>query len=67
MLKDRYKITQDMLKKVAEIDEFKGAWMKLKLLSSSILPQLEQSVLLQSAGSSTRIEGSQMSDKDNEV
>ncbi|OGY69611.1 MAG: hypothetical protein A3H61_04820 [Candidatus Jacksonbacteria bacterium RIFCSPLOWO2_02_FULL_44_20] len=64
MQKDRYKLTQDILKKVAEIDEFKGAWMKLKLLHSHILPQLEWVALLQSSASSTRIEGSEMSDKD---
>lgn len=64
MQKDRYNLTQDILKKVAEIDEFKGEWMKLKLLHSHILPQLERVALLQSTASSTRIEGSEMSDKD---
>lgn len=64
MQKDRYNLTQDILKKVAEIDEFKGAWTKLKLLHSHILPQLERVALLQSTASSTRIEGSEMSDKD---
>jgi Fic family protein len=64
LLKDRYQITQDILKKVAEVDQFKGEWQRIKLLHPHILKQLEKITLIQSTASSTRIEGSQMSDKE---
>lgn len=67
MPKDRYKITQDILKKVAEIDEFKGAWQRIKLLYPHELTKLRKITVIESTGSSTRIEGSQMSDEDIEA
>lgn len=63
----RYTITQDILKKVSKIDEFKGEWQRIKLLYPHILKQLEKITLIESTASSTRIEGSQMSDKDVEA
>ncbi|MBI4359644.1 MAG: Fic family protein [Candidatus Jacksonbacteria bacterium] len=64
MQKDRYKLTQDILKKVAEIDEFKGEWQRITLLYPHDLEKLKKITTIESAGSSTRIEGSQMSDED---
>lgn len=56
-------ITQEILKLVAEIDEFKGAWRALKTLAPDRLAALKKVATIESIGSSTRIEGSKLSDK----
>lgn len=53
-----------MLQKIAQIDEYKGLWRGSEKMSPHVLNQLKTSVIITSTGSSTRIEGSQMSDKE---
>ncbi|EKE21945.1 MAG: Fic family protein [uncultured bacterium] len=55
-------LTQEILQKISKIDEFKGLWRGSIRLSPQILGRLKRSVIITSTGSSTRIEGSKMSD-----
>jgi Fic family protein len=57
-------ITPEMLSLIAEIDEFKGAWQLLGRLTPERLQQLKKVATIESIGSSTRIEGSKLSDRD---
>lgn len=57
-------ITPEILKLIAEVDEFKGQWRALKTLSPETLNQLRQVATIESIGSSTRIEGSRLSDRE---
>jgi Fic family protein len=52
----------DLVKLVAEIDEFKGRWEALKTLSPDRLSALRKIATIESVGSSTRIEGAKLSD-----
>ncbi|MEM7402398.1 MAG: Fic family protein [Myxococcota bacterium] len=58
------RITQDILGFIAEIDEFKGAWRALETLAPERLNALRHVATIESIGSSTRIEGSKLSDRD---
>lgn len=49
---------------IARIDEVKGRWRAGSRLTPSLLTTLRQSVLITSAGASTRIEGSRLSDEE---
>ncbi len=53
-----------MLSLIAEIDEFKGAWRALGTLAPDRLTALRRVATIESIGSSTRIEGSRLSDQD---
>jgi Fic family protein len=53
-----------MLSLVAEIDEFKGAWRALGTLAPERLSALRRVATIESIGSSTRIEGSRLSDRE---
>ncbi|MEO0398144.1 MAG: DUF977 family protein [Pseudomonadota bacterium] len=55
-------ITPALLKLIAEIDEFKGQWTALKTLAPERLSALRHVATIESIGSSTRIEGSRLSD-----
>jgi len=55
-------ITPDLLKLIAEIDEFKGAWRVTRHLSPERLQSLRHVATIESIGSSTRIEGAKLSD-----
>lgn len=55
-------ITPKMLSLIAEIDEFKGAWRALGTLAPERLSALRRVATIESIGSSTRIEGSKLSD-----
>lgn len=57
-------INQDILNLIAEIDEFKGAWRALGTLAPERLSALRRIATIESIGSSTRIEGSKLSDRD---
>ena len=57
-------ITPQMLSLVAEIDEFKGAWRALGTLAPERLSALRRVATIESIGSSTRIEGSRLSDRE---
>ncbi len=57
-------ITPEVLSLIAEIDEFKGAWRALGTLAPERLSALRRVATIESIGSSTRIEGSKLSDRD---
>jgi Fic family protein len=57
-------ITPEFLSLVAGIDEFKGAWRALGTLAPDRLSALLRVATIESIGSSTRIEGSKLSDRD---
>ena len=61
---DTIQITPEILSLVAEIDEFKGAWRALGTLAPERLSALRRVATIESIGSSTRIEGSKLSDRD---
>lgn len=61
---DTLQINQDILTLIAEIDEFKGAWRALGTLAPERLSALRRVATIESIGSSTRIEGSKLSDRD---
>ena len=50
-------ITKDILRLVAEVDEFKGEWKALGNLAPDRLKALKKIATIESVGSSTRIEG----------
>jgi Fic family protein len=58
------KITPEILAVIAEIDEFKGAWRALGTLAPERLSALRRVATIESIGSSTRIEGSKLSDRE---
>jgi Fic family protein len=47
---------------LGEIDEFKGHWRRVKELNADRLSELRRITTIESAGSSTRIEGAELSD-----
>jgi Fic family protein len=57
-------ITPEILSLVARIDEFKGAWRALGTLAPDRLSALRRVAMIESIGSSTRIEGSKLSDRE---
>ena len=57
-------ITSDQLKRIARIDEFKGAWRSLGTLAPDRLSALRRIATIESIASSTRIEGSKLSDRE---
>ena len=57
-------ITPEFLGLIAEIDEFKGAWKALGTLAPERLSALRRVATIESIGSSTRIEGSKLSDSE---
>lgn len=57
-------ITPEILNLIAGIDEFKGAWRALGTLAPDRLSALRRVATIESIGSSTRIEGSRLSDRD---
>lgn len=62
-MKDPYLyLTPDIVKLVAEIDEFKGRWQALENLSPERLSALRKVATVESVGSSTRIEGAKLTD-----
>jgi Fic family protein len=61
---DTIQITPELLSLIAEIDEFKGAWRALGSLAPERLSALRRVATIESIGSSTRIEGSHLSDRD---
>ncbi len=60
-------ITPEILKLISEIDEFKGAWRALGTLAPERLSALRHVATIESIGSSTRIEGSKLSDREVEA
>src|SRR3546814_10887929 len=61
---DSLQITPEILRLIARIDEFKGAWRALGTLAPDRLSALRRVATIESIGSSTRIEGSKLSDRE---
>ena len=61
---DTIRITPEMLALLSEIDEFKGAWRALGTLAPERLSALRRIATIESIGSSTRIEGSKLTDRE---
>jgi Fic family protein len=58
------RIDPEILGLIAGIDEFKGAWRALGMLAPDRLSALRRVATIESIGSSTRIEGSKLSDRE---
>ena len=63
MLPPAFLITPEILRLVAELDEFKGQWRMMRSLSPEKLTSLRKVATIESVGSSTRIEGSKLTDR----
>lgn len=61
---DTLQISPEVLRLIARIDEFKGAWRALGTLAPDRLSALRRVATIESIGSSTRIEGSRLSDRE---
>jgi len=61
---DTLQITSEILSLIARIDEFKGAWRALGTLAPDRLSALRRVATIESIGSSTRIEGSRLTDRE---
>jgi len=68
MIKDRLnkriKLSNEIILKIAQIDELKGRWIGSLSLDPKILHQLKKTVIIMSSASSTRIEGAKMTDQE---
>lgn len=64
MILETLTITEDILFIIAELDEFKGAWRALGRLAPERLSALLHVATIESIGSSTRIEGARLSDRE---
>ena len=58
------RITDEFLQIIAELDEFKGAWKAIGRIAPEQLTNLRRVATIESVGSSTRIEGARLSDRD---
>lgn len=56
--------TNELLRLVAEIDEYKGAWQAISRIAPDRLSRLRRVATIESIGSSTRIEGATLSDRE---
>jgi Fic family protein len=61
---DTISVTQELLALLSEIDEFKGAWRALGTIAPQRLNALRRVATIESIGSSTRIEGSKLTDRE---
>lgn len=61
---DTIQITPELLALISEVDEFKGAWRALGTLAPERLKALRNVATIESIGSSTRIEGSKLTDRE---
>jgi Fic family protein len=60
-------ITPDMLRLIADIDDFRGSWKAMQNLAPERLATLRRVATIESIGSSTRIEGSRLTDTEIEA
>src|ERR1700736_2183743 len=58
------RITPEILSLIAEIDEFKGAWRAIGRIAPERLSGLRRVATIESIGSSTRIEGAKLSNRE---
>ena len=61
------RITPEILSLIAETDEFKGAWRAIGRIAPERLSSLRRVATIESIGSSTRIEGARLSDREVEA
>jgi Fic family protein len=61
------RITPEVLSLVAQLDEFKGAWRALSTQAPERLAALRRVATIESIGSSTRIEGARLTDREVEA
>ena len=61
---ENFDISSALLVSIAEIDEFKGRWQALGVLTPDRLSALRRIATIESVGSSTRIEGVKLSDEE---
>ncbi len=64
MREPNLQITPAILKLIASIDEFKGRWEALKQMAPDRLQTLRRIATIESVGSSTRIEGVKLTDRE---
>src|SRR5690349_7633978 len=64
---DTIQITPEILALIARINEFKGAWRAMGTLAPERLRALRRVATIESIGSSTRIEGGKLSDREVEL
>jgi len=64
---DTLHVTPQLLALLSELDEFKGAWSALGILAPERLSALRRVATIESIGSSTRIEGSRLTDREVEA
>ncbi len=64
---DSLKITPETLRLVSELDEFKGDWRAFRALAPERLAALRRIATIESVGSSTRIEGARLTDRQVEL
>lgn len=67
MLNPLIKITSELLNLITKIDEFKGEWKAIGNLAPERLDALKHVATIESIGSSTRIEGVKLSDREIEL
>jgi Fic family protein len=60
-------ITAEILALISELDEFKGTWRAMSTLAPDRLAVLRKMATIESVGSSTRIEGAKLSDREVEA
>lgn len=58
------RITPEILSLIAEIDEFKGAWRAIGRIAPERFSSLRRVATIESVGSSTRIEGARLTDRE---
>jgi Fic family protein len=63
----KVKIDKQMLLNISKVDEFKGRWLSLSRILPERLEALKKVATIQSAGSSTRIEGAKLTDEEVEA
>jgi Fic family protein len=61
---DTIQVTQELLALLSELDDFKGAWRALSTIAPERLNALRHVATVESIGSSTRIEGSKLTDRE---
>jgi Fic family protein len=64
---DQLHLSAPLASLLGEVDEFKGRWKAITWLSPDILGRLRRVATIESVGSSTRIEGSKLTDQQVEV
>jgi Fic family protein len=64
---DTLQLSHEIVSLLTELDEFKGAWRALGTLAPERLSTLRRVATIESIGSSTRIEGSKLSDREVET